>query len=41
MCFVVQKGVLKGNFTESQQLASMKVVMEKVFSDHTGDWFHT
>jgi hypothetical protein len=37
----MQKGVLKGNSTENQQLASMKVVMEKVFSDHTGDWFQT
>ncbi len=35
----MQQGVLKGNLTEIQQLAVMKAVMEKVSSDHTGDWF--
>ena len=35
--FCMQKGVLKGDLTEIQQLVSTKDVMEKVFSDHTGD----
>ena len=39
--FCMQKGVLKGSLPEIQQLASMKAVMEKIFSDHAGDWFET